>query len=182
MATKRDQDHESVKSVLVTGATGYIGGRLVPQLLDAGHKVRLLVRGDAARINKKPWNNGVQVVSGDVFDARSLVSAMTGIHTAYYLIHSMGGSGSFSRRDIEAATIFANVAAAVGVQQIVYLGGLGEEESHLSEHLRSRQETGSALRSTGLPVTEFRAGMVVGSGSLSFEMLRNLVERLPFMI
>ena len=168
--------------VLVTGVTGYVGGRLVPRLLDAGYRIRVMVRGGAERLRDRPWRDRVEIVSGDVFDPRSLLLAMQGVDTAYYLIHSMGGNGNFSQRDKQAAGNFANIAAAVGVRHIIYLGGLGEEESQLSEHLRSRQETGAALRSTGLPVTEFRAGMVVGSGSLSFEMLRNLAERLPIMI
>ena len=170
------------QTVLVTGVTGYVGGRLVPRLIEAGVKMRVLVRGGAERLKDRPWRDQVEVFAGDVLEPTSLVHALAGVQTAYYLIHSMGGEGGFSQRDIQAATNFANVAAAVGVEHIVYLGGLGDQESQLSEHLRSRQETGQALRSTGLPVTEFRAGMVVGSGSLSFEMLRHLTERLPVMI
>ena len=168
--------------ILVTGATGYIGGRLVPRLLDAGYRVRVLVRGGADRLRDRTWQDRVEISTGDVFDPRELLQAMQGVHTAYYLIHSMGGSGNFSNRDKQAASNFANIAAAVGVDHIIYLGGLGEDDSQLSEHLRSRQETGEVLRSTGVPVTEFRAGVVIGSGSFAFEMLRHLTERLPVMI
>jgi uncharacterized protein YbjT (DUF2867 family) len=107
---------------------------------------------------------------------------MEGVDAAYYLIHSMGGENGFSKRDVQAATNFAAAASDAGVKNIIYLGGLGDENSQLSEHLRSRQQTGDALRQFDVPVTEFRAGMVVGSGSLSFEMMRNLTERLPVMI
>ena len=145
MMTQQQNNQVQPQTVLVTGATGYIGGRLVPQLLEAGHRVHVLVRGGPERIKDRPWRNQVHVKTGDVFDAASLLPAMQGVQTAYYLIHSMGASGSFSQRDIQAASNFANVAAAMGVDQIVYLGGLGEEDSQLSEHLRSRQETGAAL-------------------------------------
>ncbi len=168
--------------ILVTGATGYVGGRLTPRLLAAGYRVRLLVRGGSDRLKGRPWRDQVEIVNGDVLHPDSLGSALQGIDAAYYLIHSMGGHTTFRARDIEAARNFACAAAEAGVQHIIYLGGLGAAESQLSEHLRSRQETGEALRSSGLPVTEFRAGMVVGSGSLSFEMLRNLTERLPIML
>ena len=168
--------------VLVTGVTGYIGGRLVPRLLQSGREVRVLVRGSRERLNGRPWQNKVNITVGDVLDPSSLAEALTGIDAAYYLIHSMSGSKEFSDRDITAAQNFAEAAANAGVKRIIYLGGLGDPESKLSEHLRSRQETGDALRQFGVPVTEFRAGMVVGSGSLSFEMLRNLTERLPAMI
>lgn len=170
------------KTVLVTGATGYVGGRLVPRLLNAGYAVRVLVRGGPRRLNSRPWNDEVDIVIGDVLAPETLGAAMTGVDVAYYLIHSMSGSGEFSTRDVEAARNFASAAAEHGVSGIVYLGGLGNPESDLSEHLRSRQETGKALRQFDVPVTEFRAGMVVGSGSLSFEMMRNLTERLPVMI
>jgi len=169
-------------NVLVTGVTGYVGGRLVPRLLDAGRNVRVLVRRDPDRLQGRPWADRVQVATGDVLEPETLPAAMEGIDAAYYLIHSMRGSESFHRRDLRAAANFAGAAASAGVRRIIYLGGLGDPESDLSEHLRSRQETGDALRSQGVPVTEFRAAIVVGSGSASFEMIRHLVERLPVMV
>jgi uncharacterized protein YbjT (DUF2867 family) len=181
MAQTSDQEVTPLR-ILVTGATGYIGGRLTPSLLAAGYRVRVLVRGDASRLTGRPWRDQVEIVRGDVLQPDSLAAALQGVDTAYYLIHSMSGHTTFRARDSEAARNFAQAAATAGVQHIIYLGGLGAAESQLSEHLRSRQETGEALRSSGLPVTEFRAGMVVGSGSLSFEMLRNLTERLPIML
>ena len=175
-------EHQSIKSILVTGVTGYVGGRLVPRLLEAGYSVRVLIRGDAKRLDGRAWKNKVDIAIGDVLVTESLHSAMEGIDAAYYLIHSMGGENGFSKRDVQAATNFAAAASDAGVKNIIYLGGLGDENSQLSEHLRSRQQTGDALRKFDVPVTEFRAGMVVGSGSLSFEMMRNLTERLPVMI
>ncbi len=170
------------KRILVTGATGYVGGRLVPRLLAAGYQVRVLVRGGADRLNGRNWRQEVDIAVGDVLNPDTLPEAMSGIDAAYYLIHSMSGNEEFRNRDVQAAQNFARAAAQVGIKNIIYLGGLGNPESNLSEHLRSRQETGDALRQFQVPVTEFRAGMVVGSGSLSFEMLRNLTERLPIMI
>ena len=170
------------RRVLVTGVTGYVGGRLVPSLLDAGYAVRVLVRGGPERLQGRPWYDDVDIVTGDVLQSSELMAAFDQVDIAYYLIHSMGDHAEFRQRDIEAARNFAHTAAAAGVKRIIYLGGLGDPTSNLSEHLRSRHETGEALRSAGVPVTEFRAGMVVGSGSLSFEMLRNLAERLPVMI
>lgn len=167
--------------VLVTGATGYIGGRLVPRLLDAGHEVRVLAR-DPARLQGRPWLESVEVLCGDVLKADTLRPAMAGIEAAYYLIHSMGDTADFHERDLTAARNFSQAAAAEGVQHIIYLGGLGDSESDLSDHLRSRQETGSVLREAGVAVTEFRAAVIVGSGSLSFEMIRYLTERVPVMI
>jgi uncharacterized protein YbjT (DUF2867 family)/uncharacterized protein YndB with AHSA1/START domain len=175
-------EKNSMKNVLVTGVTGYIGGRLVPRLLKSGYDVRVLLRGSAARLDSRPWKDQVEIAIGDVLVPESLPGAMEGIDAAYYLIHSMGGESGFSERDIQAAANFAAAAADAGVKNIIYLGGLGDPDSNLSEHLRSRQQTGDALRQSGVPVTEFRAGMVVGSGSLSFEMMRNLTERLPVMI
>jgi uncharacterized protein YbjT (DUF2867 family) len=169
-------------TVLVTGATGYVGGRLVPRLLEEGYRVRVLARGGADRLRGRPWADEVEAVAGDALDPASLVPALEGVDAAYYLIHSMGGSGEFGERDRLSARNFGVVAAMQGVQRIIYLGGLGDPEANLSHHLRSRQETGEVLRASGVPVTEFRAGMVVGSGSLSFEMLRHLTERLPVMI
>lgn len=176
------QNSGNTNRILVTGVTGYVGGRLVPRLLAAGYPVRVLVRGGADRLNGRSWRQQVEIAVGDVLDPDSLPAAMSGVDTAYYLIHSMSGNEEFRNRDVRAAQNFARAAAQAGVTQIVYLGGLGNPESNLSEHLRSRQETGDALRQFQVPVTEFQAGMVVGSGSLSFEMLRNLTERLPIMI
>lgn len=166
---------------LVTGATGYVGGRLVPRLLAAGRRVRVLAR-DPARLAGRPWAGEVEIARGDVHDPVTLGPALAGIEVAYYLVHSMGDHGAFADRDREAARAFGEAARAAGVRRIVYLGGLGASDSGLSDHLRSRQETGDALRSAGVPVTELRAAVIVGSGSISFEMIRWLVERLPVMI
>ena len=164
--------------VLVTGATGYVGGRLVPRLLEAGYGVRCLVR-DASRLQGRGWLPQVEVATGDVLRPESLAAAMAGVDTAYYLVHSMAGGEGFHERDIAAARGFALAAAEAGVGRIVYLGGLGDPRTELSDHLRSRQATGDALREGPVPVTEFRAAVVVGSGSISFEMIRYLTERLP---
>lgn len=167
--------------ILVTGATGYIGGRLVPRLLEMGYRVRCLAR-DPSRLEGRPWVDSVEVAAGDVLRPESLAAAMRGVGTAYYLIHSLGGGADFHRRDLEAARQFGVAAREAGVERIIYLGALAEDSAHLSEHLRSRQQTGDSLRSGGVPVTEFRAGVIVGSGSLSFEMIRYLTERVPIMI
>ena len=167
--------------ILVTGATGYVGGRLVPRLLEAGYRVRCLVR-DPARLQGRAWLAQVEIVSGDVFKPQSLYDAMQGVSAVYYLVHSLGGGSDFSERDLVAARHCAEAAKAAGVRRIIYLGGLGDPQSNLSPHLRSRQGTGEALREAGVPVTEFRAAVIVGSGSLSFEMIRYLTERLPVMI
>jgi uncharacterized protein YbjT (DUF2867 family) len=169
------------KLILVTGATGYVGGRLVPRLLKAGHRVRCLVR-DPARLQGRAWLNQVEVVAGDMLQPESLAAAMRGVEVVYYLVHSLGGGSDFSERDVMAARNCATAAKANGVKLIVYLGGLGDPQSDLSPHLRSRHETGTTLRAAGVPVTEFRAAVIVGSGSLSFEMIRCLTERLPVMI
>lgn len=178
MNTRRPPEE---RVILLTGATGYIGGRLVPRLLEAGCQVRCLVR-DPARLQGRPWLQRVEVVVGDCLRAETLAAAMEGVGVAYYLVHSMGAGQDFGNRDALAAANFAATARTAGVQRIIYLGGLGDPASGLSEHLRSRQETGAILREAGVPVTEFRAAVIVGSGSLSFEIIRYLTERLPVMI
>ncbi len=169
------------KLVLVTGATGYVGGRLVPSLLKAGYRVRVLVR-DADRLKGRSWIDQVEVSVGDVLKPETLAMALRNVDFAYYLIHSMMDSSKFHERDLEAANNFGNAARDAKVRRIIYLGGLGETDDDLSQHLRSRQKTGEVLRKSGVPVTEFRAAIIVGSGSISFEMIRYLTERLPVMI
>jgi len=169
------------RRVLVTGATGYVGGRLVPRLLQAGYRVRVLVR-DPARLQGRPWLAQVEIAQGDLLRPETLPPALESVDAAYYLVHSMLAHGDFAAQDIGAAQAFGQAALKAGVQHIVYLGGLGDPQADLSEHLRSRQQTGEALREAGVPVTELRAAVIVGSGSLSFEMIRNLTERLPVMI
>lgn len=169
------------KQVLVTGATGYIGGRIVPRLLDLGYRVRVLVR-DPARLQGRDWEEMVEVVQGDVLKPETLDVAVDRISAAYYLIHSMSGSADFHERDLIAARNFGEAAKMAGVEQIIYLGGLGDSGADLSKHLASRQATGQALAEAGVPVTEFRAAIIVGSGSVSFEMIRYLTERIPVMI
>jgi uncharacterized protein YbjT (DUF2867 family) len=169
------------RPVLVTGATGYIGGRLVPRLLETGARVRCLAR-DASRLQGRPWRREVELVVGDVLRPDSLSDALHGVTVAYYLVHSLGAGSDFPERDVTAARRFGTAAKNAGVERIIYLGGLGDPGKALSAHLRSRHETGEALRESGVPVTEFRAGVIVGSGSLSFEMIRYLTERVPVMI
>ena len=169
------------ETVLVTGATGYIGGRLVGRLLNAGYKVRTLVR-DPQRLQGRPWADHVEAVQGDVLDLNTLHSAMVGVHAAYYLIHSMRDGADFHYRDLLAAHNFGVAARDARLQRIIYLGGLGEPDTSLSPHLRSRQQTGAALRDSGVQVTEFRAAVIVGSGGVSFEMIRYLAERAPVML
>jgi uncharacterized protein YbjT (DUF2867 family) len=165
--------------VLLTGATGYVGGRLLAELERRGVALRCFVRRpEALRGRAAP---STELAAGDALDAQAVARALGAVDAAYYLIHSMGGE-DFAARDREAARIFGTAAREAGVKRIVYLGGLGENLGGLSEHLQSRQETGEILRESGVPVVEFRASIVLGSGSLSFEMIRALVERLPVMI
>ena len=167
--------------VLVTGATGYIGGRLVPRLVEAGHSVICLAR-HPRRLVGRAWGE-VDVVAGDVLNRGSLDTAFGGVDVAYYLVHSMAeGESGFEERDRIAAKNFGDAARVAGLKRIVYLGGLGVDNDELSSHLASRQQVGDVLRGSGIPVTEFRAAIVVGSGSISFEMIRYLTERLPVMI
>ncbi len=171
---------QAKRNILLTGATGYVGGRLLPLLEAGGYRVRCMTRRpDALRDSV---GDETDVVQGDVLDADSLAAAMEGIDTAFYFVHSMGSTADFENEDRLAAQNFADAASRAGVRRIIYLGGLGNRDGSLSKHLRSRQETGDVLRSSDAQVIELRASIVIGSGSLSFEMIRALVERLPVMI
>ncbi|MGW7752969.1 SDR family oxidoreductase [Streptomyces violaceusniger] len=169
---------------LVTGATGYIGGRLVPELLAAGHQVRCVAR-SPEKLRDHPWAGRAETVRGDVTDEESIGAALEGMDVAYYLVHALGTGPGFEETDRRAARIFGERARAAGVRRIVYLGGLtpvGVPERALSPHLRSRAEVGRVLLDSGVPTAVLRAGVIVGSGSASFEMLRYLTERLPVMV
>jgi uncharacterized protein YbjT (DUF2867 family) len=168
--------------VLVAGATGYIGRRLVTELVRAGRRVRAVAR-NPAKLAGEDWADAVEVVAGDVLDPASLVPAFEGVGGAYYLIHSIGGDDDWEERDRQAAANFRDAAATAGASQIIYLGGLGDDAgAALSPHLASRHEVGRVLASGPVPCTELRAAVVIGSGSASFEMLRHLVEVLPMMV
>lgn len=166
--------------ILLTGATGYVGGRLLGALEEKKLRVRCLVR--QPEFLRPKTAASTEVVQGDVLNRPGLDLALRDVKVAYYLIHSMGAGSSFQEKDRQGAQNFAEAAKAAGVERIIYLGGLGNETQSLSPHLRSRQEVGHILRQSGVPVVEFRASIVIGSGSLSFEMIRSLVERLPVMI
>jgi len=166
--------------VLVTGATGYIGGRLVPRLIDAGHEVRVLVR-RPERLRDVPWSASVDAVEGDLTDRAAVDRAMEGIEVVYYLVHSMGGRGDFESVEQSIATNIAESARAHGVARIVYLGGLHPDTEQLSRHLRSRERVGQTLLASGVPTIVLQAGVIIGSGSTSFEMIRHLTEVLPYM-
>ncbi|KUN19896.1 NAD(P)-dependent oxidoreductase [Streptomyces antibioticus] len=179
-----DEDTGAAQRCLVTGATGYIGGRLVPELLAAGHRVRCLAR-SPGKLRDQPWSGDVEVVRGDVLDADAVAEALRGTDVAYYLVHALGTGDTFEETDRRAARIFGEQARAAGVRRIVYLGGLTPAdvpERELSPHLRSRAEVGRILLACGVPTTVLRAAVVIGSGSASFEMLRYLTERLPAMV
>lgn len=164
-------------NVLVTGATGYVGGRLVPRLVDRGHHVRVLVR-DPSRVRDQPWASRVEVVAGDVLDAASVAAAAEGMDVAYYLVHSMHAGRGYRAIDRDAAHAFARGAAGVG--RVIYLGGL-QPAAAAAPHLASRAEVGRILAES-IPTLELRAGPVIGSGSASFEVVRYLAERLPVMV
>lgn len=170
--------------VSIAGATGYIGGRLVPRLLSSGHRVRCLVR-SPGKLLARSWatHPNLEIVPVDLADQAALTRALAGSSAAYYLVHSMISAGKdYAGHDRQLALHFAQASSAAGLQRIIYLGGLGETGPGLSEHLSSRREVEHALASTGVPVTVLRAAMIIGSGSASFEILRYLVERLPIMI
>lgn len=167
--------------VLLTGATGYVGGRLIPLLEKSGVALRCLARSpEKMRSRVQP---GTEIVEGDVLDAPSLDRTLQGVHTAYYLVHLMSGSKDFEKDDRQAATNFAQAAKKAGVRRIIYLGGLGDDaDPKLSPHLRSRHEVGKILRDSGVATIEFRASLVIGTGSLSFDLVKALTDRLPVML
>lgn len=173
-----------LRRMAIAGATGYIGGRLVPRLLDSGYEVRCLVR-SPEKLQDRAWaeSSGVEIRQTDLNDAESLAQNLEGCEASFYLVHSMTSAGAdYAERDRCLASNFASATRKAGIRRIIYLGGLGETGSDLSEHLSSRREVETALASTGVPVTVLRAAMIIGSGSASFEILRYLVERLPIMV
>jgi uncharacterized protein YbjT (DUF2867 family) len=169
------------KFILITGATGYVGGRLTVRLLDAGYRVRCLVR-DASRLRGRSWFKQVEIVEGDALVPETLDRALKGVSVAYYLIHGMQGNKASAERDMTAARNFSEAAERANIERIIYLGELVDPAANLSPYLRSRHETGYKLRHGRVPVTEFRAGMIVGSGSVLFEMIRYLSEREPVLV
>ncbi len=167
--------------ILLTGGSGYVGGRLIPRLENRGVRLRCLAR-NAEKL-RPSVNGSTEIVEGNVLDPRSLEGALEGVEIAYYLVHLMSGSKDFEKEDRQAATNFALAAKSAGVRRIIYLGGLGDDSlPDLSPHLRSRHEVGAILCDSGVPTVEFRASVVVGAGSLSFELMKSLTDRLPVMI
>ncbi len=174
-------DDENRPLILLTGGSGYVGGRLIPLLQKQGVRLRCLARSpEKMRSRVQP---GTEMSQGDVLDPASLGEAMKGVHTAYYLVHLMSGSKDFEKDDRQAAMNFAQAARKAGVRRIIYLGGLGDDaDPKLSPHLRSRHEVGKILRDSGVETIEFRASLVIGSGSLSFDLVKALTDRLPVML
>lgn len=166
------------KLILVTGATGYIASRLIPRLLEGGYRLRCMARRPDS-LTGRPWSAGVETVTGDLTDESSLEQALIGVWTAYYLIHNMSSGRGYTALELEGARLFARAAAAAGVEHIIYLGGLADPHARIAAHLRSRIETGVTLRQGRVPVTEFRTGVIVGPGSISFEMIRFMTELFP---
>src|SRR5579864_962579 len=176
-----DPDNENRPLILLTGGSGYVGGRLIPLLEKQGVRLRCLARNpEKMRPRVQP---GAEIVQGDVLDPASLDRALQGVHTAFYLVHLMSGSRDFEKEDRQAALNFAGSAKQAGVRRIIYLGGLGDDaDPKLSPHLRSRHEVGKILRDSGVETVEFRASLVIGTGSLSFDLVKALTDRLPVMI
>ncbi|MEP7764641.1 SDR family oxidoreductase [Sanguibacter sp. 25GB23B1] len=166
--------------VLVTGATGYVGGRLVPRLLAAGFRVRVLVR-TPGKLEAVPWRDEVEVVEGDLTSLEETTAACAGVHTFYYLVHSMGSGSDFEETEQRTARLVARATADAGVERVVYIGGLHPEGVELSTHMRSRTAVGQVLLDGPVPAVVYQAGVVIGSGSASFEMIRHLTENLPLM-
>jgi uncharacterized protein YbjT (DUF2867 family) len=168
------------KLILVTGATGYIASRLIPRLLDSGHRVRALAR-DPLRLKGRSWFDKIEVLQADAASPSSLVNVLDDVDTAYYLIHNMSLGHGYTTRELDAARAFASAAAEAGVKHIIYLGGLADPGQDIALHMRSRIKTGKVLREGRVPVTEFRAGVIAGSGSISFEMIRFMTELFPIV-
>ncbi|WP_028280480.1 SDR family oxidoreductase [Arthrobacter sp. H5] len=168
------------RTILVTGATGYLGGRLVSRLVEAGHQVRVIVR-SPEKLRDVPWAAAVDVVKGDLQDADAMNSACRDVDTVYYLVHSMGSGRGFEKREAEIARMVAAAAENAGVKRIIYLGGLHPKDAELSTHMRSREAVGNILLTSGTPTIAYQAGVVIGSGSASFEMIRHLADVLPVM-
>lgn len=168
------------KLILVTGATGYIASRLIPRLLNSGYRVRALAR-NPLRLKGRAWFNKIDIVQADVTSPGTLAHALDGVHTAYYLIHNMSAGHGYTSLELDSARAFTSAAEKEGVEHIIYLGGLADPEGHIAPHMRSRIETGKVLRKGKVPVTEFRAGVIIGSGSISFEMIRFMTELCPIV-
>jgi len=168
------------KLILVTGATGYIASRLIPRLLDSGYRVRALAR-DPLHLRPRTWFNKIDIIQADVTSPSSLTHAFDGVDTAYYLIHNMSRGHGYTSLEVDAARNFAQAAEQANIKHIIYLGGLADPEGHIAPHMRSRIETGKVLRAGKVPVTEFRAGVIAGSGSISFEMIRFMTELFPII-
>jgi uncharacterized protein YbjT (DUF2867 family) len=169
------------KQILVTGATGYIGGLLIPALLKRDYSVRALARKPRS-LRSRTWYDQIEIIEGDALQPFTLLKALEGVHTAYYLIHSMSDGHGYTEKEIEAAQNFVNAAEQTGVQHIIYLGGLAKPNNTGSKHMTSRIQTGATLRKGRVPVTEFRAGVIVGPGSISFEMIRYIAEWFPIIV